>query len=116
MLKKISIGLLVGFISGLLASSGGMILLPACLYIFKLNEKEARATTIFCMLLIITVTSIVYLKYKSFDFMLGLKCALGGIIGSYIGSKLLNLMDTKSKIFKIIFIVFLLYSSFGMLR
>lgn len=76
MLKKIGIGLLVGFISGLLASGGGMILLPACLYIFKLNEKEARATTIFSMLIIIIVTSIIYAKYKNFDIILGIKCAV----------------------------------------
>lgn len=76
MLKKIGIGLFVGFMSGLLASGGGMILLPACLYIFKLNEKEARATTIFSMLIIIIVTSIIYAKYKSFDIILGIKCAV----------------------------------------
>lgn len=116
MLKKIGIGLIVGFISGLLASGGGMILLPAYLYIFKLNEKEARATTIFSMLIIIITTSIIYLKYKNFDIILGLKCAIGGVIGGYIGTKILNKINTKSKIFKIVFILFLFYSSYCMLR
>jgi len=109
MYKKILVGLITGFISGLLATGGGLILLPACTYIFKLNEKESRATTIFSMLIIIIVTSIIYLKYKNFDIILG-------IIGSYIGSKLLNKINTKAKIFKIIFILFLLYSSYCMLR
>ena len=115
MYKKILVGLITGFISGLLATGGGLILLPACTYIFKLNEKESRATTIFSMLIIIIVTSIIYLKYN-FDIILGIKCAIGGIIGSYIGSKLLNKINTKAKIFKIIFILFLLYSSYCMLR
>lgn len=114
--KKILIGLLAGFISGLLATGGGIILLPSFIYIFKLDEKEARATTIFSMLIIIIVTSIVYLKYKNFDMILGLKCAIGGIIGSYIGTKILNKINVKSKIFKIVFIVFLIYSSYCMLR
>ena len=104
MYKKILVGLITGFISGLLATGGGLILLPACTYIFKLNEKESRATTI------------IYFKYKNFDIILGIKCAIGGIIGSYIGSKLLNKINTKAKIFKIIFILFLLYSSYCMLR
>ena len=112
MYKKILVGLITGFISGLLATGGGLILLPACTYIFK----ESRATTIFSMLIIIIVTSIIYLKYKNFDIILGIKCAIGGIIGSYIGSKLLNKINTKAKIFKIIFILFLLYSSYCMLR
>ena len=116
MYKKILVGLITGFISGLLATGGGLILLPACTYVFKLNEKESRATTIFSMLIIIIVTSIIYLKYKNFDIILGIKCAIGGIIGSYIGSKLLNKINTKEKIFKIIFILFLVYSSYCMLR
>lgn len=116
MLKKIGIGLIVGFISGLLATGGGMILLPSYLYIFKLNEKEARATTIFSMLIIIIATSIIYLKFKNFDIILGIKCAIGGVIGSYIGSKILNKVNTNSKSFKIVFILFLLYSSYSMLR
>lgn len=116
MSKKVGIGLIVGFISGLLASGGGMILLPAYLYIFKLNEKEARATTIASMFIIIIATSIIYLKYKNFDISLAIKCAIGGIIGSYIGTNILNKINTKSKIFKIVFILFLFYSSYNMLR
>ena len=114
MYKKILVGLITGFISGLLATGGGLLL--ACTYIFKLNEKESRATTIFSMLIIIIVTSIIYFKYKNFDIILGIKCAIGGIIGSYIGSKLLNKINTKANIFKIIFILFLVYSSYCMLR
>ena len=53
------------------------------------------------MLIIIIVTSIIYFKYKNFDIILGIKCAIGGIIGSYIGSKLLNKINTKAKIFKL---------------
>lgn len=116
MLKKIIIGLIVGFISGLLASGGGMILLPAYVYLFKLNEKEARATTIFSMLIIIIATSFIYMKYKNFDIVLGIECAMGGVIGSYIGTKILNKINIKSKILEILFILFLLYSSYCMLK
>lgn len=116
MFKKIGIGLFAGFVSGLLASGGGMVLLPAYIYCFNLNQKEARATTIFSMLIIILFTSIVYLQYKNFDISLGIKCAVGGIIGSFIGTKLLNRVNNNSKIFKILFILFLLYSSYCMIR
>ena len=116
MLKKMIIGFIVGFISGLISSGGGMILLTAYLYLFNLDEKEARATTIFCMLIIIIATSIIYSRFNNFDMALGIKCAIGGIIGSYIGTKILNKINTKSKIFKIAFILFLSYSSYSMLR
>ena len=116
MLKKAIIGLFTGFISGLLASGGGMVLLPACIYSFKLNEKEARATTIFSMFIIIIFTTILYFQYKNFDILLSVKCAIGGIIGSIIGTKFLNKIDNNSKIFRILFILFLLYSSYCMIK
>ena len=108
MLKKIIVGLLVGFISGMFSSGGGLLLIPAYMYIFGTNEKEARATTVFCILPMVIVTAIFYSKGNYINWRIGILCAIGGIIGSFIGSKLLNVL--KNKYLKIIFIVFLLYS------
>ena len=55
--KKIVVGLVAGIISGLFASGGGMILVPAFLYILKLQEKQARATSIFCILPMVIASS-----------------------------------------------------------
>ena len=41
MLKIIMIGIIAGIISGLFSTGGGMILVPAFIYILKLNEKRA---------------------------------------------------------------------------
>ena len=87
MLKKIIIGFIAGIISGLFSTGGGMILVPAFIHFFKLNEKEARATSIMCVLAI--------------------ECAIGGIIGGFIGSKLLNKLNEK--FLKIIYIIFIIY-------
>ena len=46
MLKKIIIGITAGIISGLFSTGGGMILVPAFLYVLKISEKKARATSI----------------------------------------------------------------------
>ena len=48
MWKKILVGLIVGFISGMFASGGGLLLIPAYIHFFDSSEKEARATAIFC--------------------------------------------------------------------
>ena len=61
-MKKIFIGLLVGIISGLFASGGGIILVPIFRYFFNLSEKEARATSLFCIFSEILSTSIVYIS------------------------------------------------------
>ena len=92
MLKKIIVGLSVGFISGMFASGGGLLLIPAYIYLFNSSEKEARATTVFCILPMVITTAFFYSKSNYINWKVGLLCALGGIVGSFIGSKLLNIL------------------------
>ena len=113
LLKNSIIGLCAGFITGLFSTGGGMIVLPAIIYFMKMDEKKARATTIFSILPMVITASIFYYKDKFFDLSLGIKCAIGGVIGSFIGTKLLK--KFSNKVLKIIFIVFLLYASYNML-
>lgn len=113
MLKKILIGIIAGLINGFFASGGGMILVPAFYYILKLNEVESRATSVFCILPMVLVSSIFYYKNNYMDWKLGIMCAIGGIIGGIIGSKLLKKVDEKY--LKISFIIFLIYVSYKMI-
>mgnify|MGYP001081046445 FL=1 len=107
-IKKIIIGLLAGFISGLFSTGGGLILVPAFTYLLKLETVEARATSIMCILPMVLTTSFFYAKNKYIDWRLGFLCAIGGIIGSYIGSKVISKIPTY--ILKISFAIFLIYS------
>lgn len=108
MWKRIIVGLFVGFISGMFSSGGGLLLIPAYKYLFNSTEKEARATAIFCILPMVITTAFFYGRGNFINWKVGILCAIGGIIGSFIGSKLLNIL--KSKYLKAIFIIFLLYS------
>lgn len=113
MLKKIIIGFIAGIISGFFASGGGLILVPAFVYFFKLNEKQSRATSIFAVLPMVIISGILYNSGTEFDWTMGIKCAIGGIIGGFIGAKLLN--KASPIILKILFIIFLLYTSIRMI-
>lgn len=113
MLKKIIIGFIAGIISGFFASGGGLILVPAFVYFFKLNEKQSRATSIFAVLPMVIISGILYNSGTEFDWTIGIKCAIGGIIGGFIGAKLLN--KASPIILKILFIIFLLYISIRMI-
>lgn len=108
-----TIGFLAGIISGFLGSGGGMILVPIFSHFLKLNEVKARASTIFCITFMVITSSIFYINKDSIDFNLGMKCAVGGIIGGFIGSKLL--VNLKSKYLDLFFIVFLIYSGVKMI-
>lgn len=109
MVKKIIIGFIGGIISGLFASGGGMILVPAFIYLLNLTEKEARATSIFCIMPMVVASGIFYFNNDYIDWSIGIKCAIGGIIGGIIGSKLL--IKLSDKVLKILFTIFLAYVS-----
>ena len=113
MIKKILIGILAGFISGLFASGGGMILVPAFVHLFKLEEAKARATCIFAILPMVITSGLFYYSNNFLDWSIGIKCAIGGIIGGFIGAKLLKKLSEK--ILKISFIIFLSYVSIKMI-
>lgn len=113
MIKTILIGLIAGFVSGLFSTGGGLILVPAFVYLLKLTQVEARATSIMCILPMVITTSFFYAKNNYLDWKIGILCSIGGIIGSFIGTKLLD--KIPSKILKIAFAGFLIYVGLNMI-
>lgn len=112
-IKKPIIGLIAGIICGLFASGGGLILVPAFIYVLKMKDKIARGTAVFCILPMVITSSIFYYKENYINWKIGLTCAIGGVVGGIIGAKLLKKIPTKYV--RMIFTVFLLYVSFKML-
>ena len=113
MIKKIFIGIFAGFISGLFASGGGMIVVPALVYLLNFNEKKARATSVFAILPMVIASGFFYMQNNFIDWHIGIKCAIGGIIGGYIGTILLKKLSNN--ILKIILTNFLIYMSIRMI-
>ena len=107
-LIEVFIGLISGIVSGLFSSGGGLILIPLFENHLNLNEKESRATTIFCILPMTLVTIFFYASNKLIDWEIGCLCAFGGIIGCIFGSIILN--KIRPKYLKLFFSIFLLYS------
>ncbi len=112
-LKKALIGIIAGIICGLFASGGGLILVPAFIYLLKMEDKKARGTAVLCILPMVITSSIFYYKDKFINWQIGIMCAIGGIVGGIIGAKLLK--KIKTKYIRILFTCFLLYVSVKML-
>ena len=112
MIKKIFVGTFAGIISGLFAAGGGMIVVPVLVHMFKLSEKQARATSIFCILPLVAISCAFYIKNQYIDWNIGIRCAIGGIMGSIIGSILLKKINNN--FLTIIFTIFLFYMSIRM--
>lgn len=113
MIKKIMIGMLAGFISGLFSTGGGMILVPAFIYLLKVEDTKARGTSLCCILPMVLTSSIFYYKGNYINWKIAVLCAIGGSIGGYIGAKLLK--KVPEKILKIVFTIFLVYVSYKMI-
>lgn len=110
---QIITGFLAGLISGLFGTGGGLFLVPAYSFIFRQSEKEIKSNAIFCTLPMALISSIIYASHSSVNLEIVIKCVLGEVFGSLIGSKLLN--SLKPVYIKIVYITFLTYASLKIL-
>ncbi len=92
----LSVGLIAGFLSGLIGIGGGIVIVPVLVYLLNMNQKMAQGTTLFMFLFPIGILG-VYNYYKGgyVDFKTALIIGATFFIGSYYGSKTLIAVDTK---------------------
>lgn len=107
------IGILGGFVSGFFGAGGGLIVLPALIRILKIDEYKARGTTLASILIAILVSAIFYTKYNYFDFGLSIKVAIGGVIGGFLGARLVKKIPKFW--LSMIFDIFLIWASWSMI-
>ena len=113
MIKTIVIGILAGVVSGLFSTGGGLILVPAFMYLLNEESKKARGTAIFCILPMVVTSSFFYYKGNYIDWKIAILCAIGGTVGGYIGAKLLKKLPDK--ILRITFTIFIIYVAYNMI-
>lgn len=79
-------GLLAGTFSGFLGIGGGIILIPALVYVFGFSQKMAQGTTLAAMVPPIGIlAAMVYWKNGNVDLKAAAFIALGFLIGGLIG-------------------------------
>ena len=111
--KQIIIGLLAGLVSGFFSTGGGLILVPAFMYLLNIESQKARGTSVFCILPMVITSSFFYYKGDFIIWKIAILCGIGGAIGGYIGAKLLKILPDKY--LKIAFTIFLIYVSLKMI-
>lgn len=90
LLKILIIGAVTGFFNGIFGSGGGTIVVPAMVFILGIKEQKAHATAIAIILPLSIISSFVYFRNNLVDWKLTLNVAAGGMIGGYIGARILN--------------------------
>ena len=92
----LSVGLVAGFLSGLIGIGGGIVIVPVLVYFLSMNQKAAQGTTLFMFMLPIGFLGVYnYYKEGQIDIKSALIMCLTFIIGSYFGSKTALVLDTK---------------------
>jgi len=83
------LGMLAGYFSGLVGVGGGIILVPALIYLFGMSQHEAQGTTLAIMIPPIGILAVIeYYKKQYVDFRIALVIIVGFVAGSYFGGKL----------------------------
>jgi uncharacterized membrane protein YfcA len=107
-LLYILLGILSGFLSGLIGIGGGTIIVPVLILIFGLSQKTAQGTTLALLVPPIGILAAwTYYKQGYVDFpVAGLIC-IGFIFGGLIGARLATSMSnqTLEKIFGIALLI-----------
>jgi uncharacterized membrane protein YfcA len=80
------LGLLVGVLSGIVGIGGGILIIPALVYLFHMNQHKAQGTSLAALLAPIGALAFwEYYKAGNVDLKAGLLIALGFLVGGYFG-------------------------------
>lgn len=95
-LLYIILGIVTGILSGLIGIGGGVILIPALVYLFGLSQQQAQGTTLAMFALPIGIISAwAYHKQGFVDVKIALFICIGFLAGSLLGSHLAFNVPTK---------------------
>ncbi|MTI49100.1 MAG: sulfite exporter TauE/SafE family protein [Firmicutes bacterium] len=94
-IKLLAIGLITGIINGLFGSGGGTIIVPSLIFLIGLEDHKSHATAISIILPLSIISTIIYINHGVLNLKIAIWVAIGGVLGGFIGAKLLNKVPTK---------------------
>jgi uncharacterized membrane protein YfcA len=84
-----SIGLAAGMLSGMVGIGGGMVIVPALVFLLGLSQHQAQGTSLFILSLPVLLLAVFnYWKTGNVNWRFGLIIASTFVIGAFFGSKL----------------------------
>jgi uncharacterized membrane protein YfcA len=84
-----AIGLAAGMLSGMVGIGGGMVIVPALVFLLGLSQHQAQGTSLFILSLPVLLLAVFnYWKTGNVNWRFGLVIASTFVIGAFLGSKL----------------------------
>ncbi|MCG8410861.1 MAG: sulfite exporter TauE/SafE family protein [Bacteroidales bacterium] len=110
----IIIGFLAGIVGGSLGLGGGIIIVPALVFIMGLSQHNAQGTSLAVLLFPIGILAVInYTKNGYVNFRFALVLIIAFVLGSYLGS--IISIHLPEKILRKIFGIFMLIISLKMI-
>jgi uncharacterized protein len=111
----ILLGLGVGVLVGMLGIGGGVVLVPAMVYLLHMDQRMAQGTSLLILLPPVGLGALrAYWKQGQVDLRAGIVCALGILVGGYVGG--LIAVPIASRQLKGLFGCFLMLAAFLLLK
>ena len=83
------IGISSGILSGFVGVGGGIIIVPALVFLLGMTQHQAQGTSLFILLLPVGILAVKnYMKAGHINWGYGIVVSLTFVLGGYIGSKL----------------------------
>ncbi len=85
----VALGFAVGILVGVMGIGGGIIVVPALVHLFGMDQHLAQGTSLFIILPPLGLGALsVYWKKREVDLRAGIICALGMLVGGYLGGRI----------------------------
>ena len=111
----ILLGLAVGIAVGLLGVGGGIVLVPALVYLVRMDQHTAQGTSLFLQLPPIGIGALyLYWKNGHVDLRAGIVCAAGFLLGGYLGSFVAVRISARD--LRALFGLFLMFAAVMLMR
>jgi uncharacterized membrane protein YfcA len=105
------IGVAAGLLSGMFGVGGGVIIVPALVFLFGMNQQSASATSLIALLLPVGLLGVIEYyrsgKIGTENIWLGLAIAAGLFAGAFFGARLA--IELSSDMLRRMFAVFLVF-------
>jgi uncharacterized membrane protein YfcA len=113
-LVLVLIGIASGILSGFVGVGGGIIIVPAFIFLLGMNQLNAQGTSLFVLLLPIGILAVMnYWKAGQINWIYGLIVSLAFVAGGYFGSKLA--LRISPNLVRLIFGIIMVFISFKLL-
>lgn len=91
----VCIGLVAGFLSGLFGVGGGILIVPALVFLIGFGQKLSAGTSLAAIVPTSLVGVITYATHGSVDWVAAIVLAIGSVVGAQIGTYLLNRLPKR---------------------